>query len=93
MQPSCCVLTVVMYQKPVLIVSDFSCEAGQRGVPSREKNKRKRGVRFVPTYCTYECLVSSTSLVFDFGCSFSLVTAKGGQKRQGSVNDLNTDGS
>lgn len=64
-----------------------------RGVPSREKNKSKRGVQFVPTYCTYKCFVSSTSLVFNFGCSFSLVTAKGGQKCQRSVIDFNTDSS
>ncbi len=31
--------------------------------------------------------------MFDFGCSFSLVTAKDRQKCQGSVTDLNADGS
>lgn len=30
--------------------------------------------------------------MFDFGCSFSLVTAKERRKCQGSVIDLNTDG-
>ena len=48
----------------------------------------------MPTYCTYRCSVSSTSLVFDFGCSFSLVTAKGPtENAKGSVIDLNTDSS
>lgn len=65
----------------------------ERGPIQRERGKVKHCVQFVPTYWTYKWFVSSTSLVFDFGCSFSLVTAKGRQKYKGSVINLNTDGS
>lgn len=67
----------------------------ERG-PIQTKTKAKRGVQFVPTYFVRTgAFVSSTSLVFNFGCSFSLVTAKGGQKcdKKRSVTDLNTDSS
>ena len=79
-----------MYRKPVLKTQRHvrvKLDEDERG-PER---KMKSGVQFVPKYCTYKCFVSSTSLVFDFGCSFSLVTAKERRKRQGSVIDLNTD--
>lgn len=64
------------------------------GPIQREKTESKRGVQFVPTYCTYRCCVGSTSLVFGFGCSCSLVTAWGKTgERQTSATDLDTDGS
>lgn len=44
MQPSCCFLTVAMYQKPVLIVSDFSCEAGQSREGSHPERKANGNV-------------------------------------------------
>lgn len=69
----------------------------ERGpIQTEKKTKAKRGVQFVPTYFVRTgAFVSSTSLVFNFGCSFSLVTAKGGQKcdKKRSVTDLNTDSS